>query len=110
MNDDIYKLEPDPSPEDIKAIEDGLTDKRLGEVPAQVDMQYVLGKSADYIHTQGDMSMPGIIEANQPDWQQWPVRLHLDVILKQLLNTVGMLQAQMIELERKVEKMKNEGN
>jgi hypothetical protein len=107
MSDDIYKLDPTPSPEDIKAIEDGLTDDRLGEIPENVDMQYVLGKAAEYIHTQGDVSMQRIIEANQADWSKWPVRLHLDIMLKQLLNCVGTLQAQVIELERKVEKVKN---
>jgi hypothetical protein len=91
MEDDVYKLEPDQH-EEIDNI----------------DMEFVLGKSAEFIHMQGDHSMQRILDANQKDWSKWPTRLHLDIILKQLLNCVGTLQAQVIELDRKCEAMKRD--
>lgn len=67
--------------------------------PLSVDQQYVFDKVVDFIHTQGDDSMRRIVQTNDINSGNWPIRLMLDVLLKMNLNGLGSCQAKMMELE-----------
>lgn len=70
------------------------------EPTEDIRMEYIFSKVMEYVHEQGQTSLERIMESGQ-DFEYWPIRLQLDVLLKLMLNEIGSLQAQVLELQSK---------